>query len=60
MNSGLSTYQDQIKNLTSIAHALASDDGHQVDFSYLQMAAEANEKFLKEFSQHRHIEGIYI
>ncbi|KAJ5655018.1 ATPaseAAA-typecore [Penicillium lividum] len=46
-----------IKNITSIAHALASDDGHQVDYSYLQMAAEANEKFLAEFG---HVERMYI
>ncbi|KAJ5654994.1 ATPaseAAA-typecore [Penicillium lividum] len=46
-----------IKNITSIAHALASDDGQQVDYSYLEMAAEANEKFLEEFG---HAGGMYI
>ncbi|KAJ5291520.1 hypothetical protein N7478_000771 [Penicillium angulare] len=46
-----------IKNLTSTAHALASDAGQQVSYDHLQTAAEANEKFLKEFG---HNEGMYI
>ena len=47
------TLSDQ--TFTSIADALASDDGHQMNYGYLQIAADANEKFLEDFG---HIEGM--
>ncbi|KAJ6027953.1 hypothetical protein N7540_003529 [Penicillium herquei] len=54
---GMALNGRDIKNLVSTAHALASYERQQVDYNYLRIAAEANEKFLQEFG---HIEGMYI
>ncbi|KAL4950835.1 P-loop containing nucleoside triphosphate hydrolase protein [Aspergillus filifer] len=49
----------EIKNLTAIAHALATSDGKQLSYEHLEMAAKSNEKFTNEFGKPEHLESIY-
>jgi hypothetical protein len=39
---------DQIKNIAAIAHALAKADVNQVNYKFLELAAESNKKFSRE------------
>ncbi|KAJ5181212.1 hypothetical protein N7491_000767 [Penicillium cf. griseofulvum] len=48
----------EIKNLTSIAHALATVDGEPVSYKHLERAAESSEKLLEKFGQDSRVEGI--
>ncbi|KAI1932539.1 hypothetical protein LOZ66_006834 [Ophidiomyces ophidiicola] len=48
-----------IKNLTSVAHALATVEGIQVTSKHLEMAAKSNGKFVEEFNNSSRIEGLY-
>lgn len=50
----------QIKNLTSIAHALATVSEEPVKYKYLEMAAESNEKLLEKFGQQSRVESMYL
>ncbi|KAI2706541.1 hypothetical protein CBS147372_452 [Penicillium roqueforti] len=50
----------EIKNLTSIAHALATVGEEPVSYKYLEMAAELSEEFSKEFSEESHVESMYV
>ncbi|EPS26191.1 hypothetical protein PDE_01127 [Penicillium oxalicum 114-2] len=50
----------EIKNIAAIAHALAEADVKQVNFKYLELAAESNKKFSKEFGQERPADGMYV
>ena len=50
----------QIKNLTSIAHALATVDEQPVSYKYLEMAAESNEKLSEKFDQESRVESMYV
>ncbi|KAL4929391.1 ATP-binding protein [Aspergillus undulatus] len=49
----------QIKNLTAIAHALATNDGKRLSYEHLEMAAKSNEKFMNEFGKPEHLESMY-
>ena len=51
---------NQIKNITAIAHALAEADVNKVNFKYLELAAESNKKFSKEFGRERPADGMYV
>ncbi|KAJ5544149.1 hypothetical protein N7494_005428 [Penicillium frequentans] len=46
----------EIKNITAIAHALAEANASHVSYKYLELAAESNQKFSKEFGS----QGMYI
>ena len=50
---------NQIKNLTSIVHALATVGEEPVSYKYLEMAAESKE-FSKEFSEESRVESMYV
>ncbi|CAG8107633.1 unnamed protein product [Penicillium nalgiovense] len=50
----------EIKNVTAIAHALAEADVNQVNYKYLELAAESNKKFSKEFGRERPTDGMYV
>lgn len=50
----------QIKNLTSIAHALATVEEQPVSYKYLEMAAESNEKLSENFGQESRVESMYV
>jgi hypothetical protein len=50
----------QIKNLTSIAHALVTVDGEPVRYKHLGRAAESSEKLLEKFGQDSRVEGMYV
>ncbi|KAL2812908.1 P-loop containing nucleoside triphosphate hydrolase protein [Aspergillus cavernicola] len=41
----------EIKNIAAVAHALAEADASQVSYKYLELAAESNKKFSKEFGR---------
>ncbi|KAJ6136910.1 hypothetical protein N7497_012162 [Penicillium chrysogenum] len=41
----------EIKNIVAIAHALAEADASQVSYKHLELAAESNKKFSKEFGR---------
>ncbi|OJJ52063.1 hypothetical protein ASPSYDRAFT_165291, partial [Aspergillus sydowii CBS 593.65] len=41
----------EIKNIAAVAHALAEADANQVNYKYLELAAESNQKFSKEFGR---------
>ncbi|KAF3398203.1 hypothetical protein F1880_005613 [Penicillium rolfsii] len=41
----------EIKNIAAIAHALAEADASQVSYKHLELAAESNKKFSKEFGR---------
>jgi hypothetical protein len=45
------TSMNQIKNITAVAHALAEAGASQVSYKYLELAAESNQKFSKEFGR---------
>ncbi|KAJ6112321.1 hypothetical protein N7523_008382 [Penicillium sp. IBT 18751x] len=49
-----------IKNLVSIAHALATVEEEPVTYKYLEIAAESNERFSEEFSRARCVESMYL
>jgi hypothetical protein len=51
---------NQIKNLTSIAHALATVGEEPVSYKYLEMAAESKEEFSKEFGEKSRVESMYV
>jgi hypothetical protein len=51
---------NQIKNLTSIAHALATVGEEPVSYKYLEMAAESKEEFSKEFGEESRVESMYV
>ncbi|OJD13523.1 hypothetical protein AJ78_06031 [Emergomyces pasteurianus Ep9510] len=48
-----------IKNLTSVAHALATVEETQVAYKHLELAAKSNEKFVDEFNNYGRSEGLY-
>ncbi|OJD12529.1 hypothetical protein AJ78_06894 [Emergomyces pasteurianus Ep9510] len=48
-----------IKNLTSIAHALATVEETHVAYKHLELAAKSNDKFLEEFNNYGRTEGLY-
>ncbi|KAJ5111820.1 ATPase AAA-type [Penicillium alfredii] len=50
----------EIKNIAAIAHALAEADVNQVNYKYLELAAESNKKFSKEFGRGRPVDGMYV
>ncbi|KAJ6122759.1 hypothetical protein N7512_005224, partial [Penicillium capsulatum] len=50
----------EIKNLTSIAHALATVEEQPVSYKYLEMAAESNEKLSEKFGQESRVESMYV
>ncbi|KAJ6134492.1 hypothetical protein N7523_000814 [Penicillium sp. IBT 18751x] len=50
----------EIKNIAAIAHALAEADGNQVSYKFLELAAESNKKFSKEFSRQGMVDGMYL
>ncbi|KAJ5091678.1 ATPase AAA-type [Penicillium alfredii] len=50
----------EIKNLTSIAHALATVGEELVSYKYLEIAAESNEKLSEKFSQESRVESMYV
>ena len=50
----------QIKNLLSIAHALATVDEEPVTYKYLEMAAESNESLSEKFGQESRVESMYV
>lgn len=56
----LLTAMTQIKNVAAIAHALAEADISQVNYKYLELAAESNKKFSREFGRERHVDGMYV
>lgn len=58
--SHLLTIMNQIKNIAAIAHALAEADVDQVNYKYLELAAESNKKFSKEFGRERPTDGMYV
>ncbi|KAJ5283307.1 ATPase AAA-type core [Penicillium chrysogenum] len=41
----------EIKNIAAIAHALAEADASQVSYKHVELAAESNKKFSKEFGR---------
>ncbi|RHZ44626.1 uncharacterized protein CDV56_101773 [Aspergillus thermomutatus] len=45
----------EIKNLTSIAHALATVDRKQMSYEHLELAAKSTEKFETEFIDHLNV-----
>ncbi|KAI3092915.1 hypothetical protein CBS147333_10170 [Penicillium roqueforti] len=50
----------EIKNIAAIAHALAEANVNQVNYKYLELAAESNKKFSKEFGRKRPADGMYV
>ncbi|KAJ6001203.1 hypothetical protein N7481_001612 [Penicillium waksmanii] len=50
----------EIKNIAAIAHALAEADTAQVSYKYLELAAESNKKFAKEFGRKGPVDGMYV
>ncbi|OQD78753.1 hypothetical protein PENANT_c084G10035 [Penicillium antarcticum] len=50
----------EIKNIAAIAHALAEADTAQVSYKYLELAAESNKKFSKEFGRKGPVDGMYV
>ncbi|KAJ6038269.1 uncharacterized protein N7446_005079 [Penicillium canescens] len=50
----------EIKNIAAIAHALAEADVNQVTYKYLELAADSNKKFSKEFGKERPVDGMYV
>ncbi|KAJ6020015.1 hypothetical protein N7522_000090 [Penicillium canescens] len=50
----------EIKNIAAIAHALAEADVNQVTYKYLELAADSNKKFSREFGKKRPVDGMYI
>ncbi|KAJ5340225.1 hypothetical protein N7541_009349 [Penicillium brevicompactum] len=50
----------EIKNIAAVAHALAEADTAQVSYKYLELAAESNQKFSKEFGRQGPVEGMYV
>ena len=48
---------NQIKNLTAVAHALATVDKTQVSFRYLELAAKSNDKFVEEFNNSSYLKA---
>lgn len=56
----LLTTMTQIKNVAAIAHALAEADVNQVNYKYLELAAESNKKFSGEFGRERPVDGMYV
>lgn len=56
----LLTAINQIKNITAVAHALAEADTAQVSYKYLELAAESNQKFSKEFGRQGPVDGMYV
>lgn len=55
----LLTAINQIKNIVAVAHALAEADKTQVSYRYLELAAESNQKFSKEFGRQGPVDGMY-
>ncbi|CEL09514.1 hypothetical protein ASPCAL12649 [Aspergillus calidoustus] len=49
----------EIKNLSSIAQALASVENTQVTFKHLVKATKANDKFVEEFKNSGRMQGMY-
>jgi hypothetical protein len=50
---------NQIRNLISIAHALATFEGKQLSYEHLKIAAESNEKFKNEFGKPEYLQSMY-
>ncbi|KAJ5752813.1 ATPase AAA-type core [Penicillium odoratum] len=50
----------EIKNIAAIAHALAEANASHVSYKYLELAAESNQKFSKEFGRERPADGMYV
>lgn len=50
----------KIKNIATIAYALAEADASQVSYKYLELAAESNKKFSKEFGRERPVDRMYV
>ncbi|CRL27367.1 unnamed protein product [Penicillium camemberti] len=50
----------EIKNIATIAYALAEADASQVSYKYLELAAESNKKFSKEFGRERPVDRMYV
>ncbi|KAE8371260.1 hypothetical protein BDV26DRAFT_276475 [Aspergillus bertholletiae] len=48
-----------VKNLVSIAQALAAVDKSRVTYQYLESAAKANDRFVDEFSSKGRMNGLY-
>lgn len=49
-----------IKNIAVIAHALAEANGSRVNYKYLELAAESNQKFAKEFGRQGPSQEMYL
>ena len=56
----LLTTMTQIKNVAAIAHALAEADVNQVNYKYLELAAESNQKLSMEFGRQGPSQGMYL
>jgi hypothetical protein len=56
----LLTNREQDQNFAVIAHALAEGDVDQVNYKYLELAAESHKKFSKEFRRERPADGMYV
>ncbi|KAJ5561153.1 ATPase AAA-type core [Penicillium sp. DV-2018c] len=50
----------EIKNIAAIAHALAEANASQVSYKYLELAAESNQRFSKEFGRQGPADGMYV
>ncbi|KAL2367539.1 hypothetical protein RJZ57_008103 [Blastomyces gilchristii] len=55
----LNCLESTIKNLMSVAHALATVKETQVAYKHLELAAKSNEKFVDEFNNYGRAEGLY-
>ncbi|RAQ43815.1 hypothetical protein AFGD_012609 [Aspergillus flavus] len=49
----------EIKNLTSIAHSLATCQATRVGYGHLELAAKSQEKFIEQFGRPASLEGMY-
>ncbi|KAF7594872.1 hypothetical protein BBP40_007906 [Aspergillus hancockii] len=49
-----------VKNLISIAQAIAAVDNSRVTFKYLENAAKANDRFVDEFKNQGRMDGLYM
>ncbi|KAI1905948.1 hypothetical protein LOZ65_006904, partial [Ophidiomyces ophidiicola] len=48
-----------IRNLTSVAHAIATVEGSRVTYKYLEMAAKTNDKFIDQFNSYGRMASLY-
>lgn len=52
-------YPDLDQNIAAIAYDLAEADANQVNYKYLELAADSNKKFSKEFGREGLV-GMYV